>query len=133
MLTRVAEHISQQRGRAPCRPFVRILSLAPHENRANSVLRFEADFPFSAEITAASDVERRELPGGEAVSALHGDPIDSFFRAFNSWPVIIQYATEQGYMLDGSWAANGGWQEFVETPPVFGKGHESRLFLPVSR
>ena len=131
MLNQVAEYISKQGERPSGKAFVRILTLEEASNRFESKIRFQAGYPVSTELAGENDISRRDLPGGAVVSALLGDPVDSFVRPFNAWPVIFKFAEKEGYTLDSGWGGNGGWQEFIEIPPVSGKGHESRLYLPV--
>ncbi|MAF13183.1 hypothetical protein CMK11_22240 [Candidatus Poribacteria bacterium] len=133
MLNLVADYISEQGEDPSGRPFMRILELTPASNPRENRIRFEAGFPASPTVAARSEIQRRELPGGTVVSAVQKDPIDSSIRGFNAWPRIIQYAEEQGATLDSVWGGAGGWQEFVEIPPVYGKGDESKLYLPISR
>ncbi|MEO2005362.1 MAG: hypothetical protein ABGY41_14845, partial [Candidatus Poribacteria bacterium] len=133
MLSLLAEYIAEQGEDSSGKAFVRTLEHTPAENWREGRIRFEAGFRVSPSVPARGEIQRRELPGGTGVSAVQSDPVDSFIRAFNAWPRIIQYAEEHGATLDSGWGGSGGWQEFVEIPPVYGKGHESRLYLPISQ
>jgi len=132
MLNLLSDYIATQGERPSGAAFVRILQHTPASNWLEGAIRFEAGFRVSPAVAARGEMRRRELPGGATVSAVHGDPVDSFIRAFNAWPWIIKYAEEQGATLDGGWGGNGGWQEFVDIPPVHGKGAASKLCLPTA-
>ncbi len=122
VLPRVRAHLAGH-GAAPSgMPFMRFLDLTQRFTVA-------IGFPIDSDIEAEGDIERRELPGGKAVTALFTGPPDAVTGA---WDALIAYADRQGYRRSGPWGGVGGWQVYLNDPAVVGEANsQTRLYLPL--
>ncbi len=122
VLPRVSAHLSAN-GTAPSgMPFMRFLDLAQK-------FTVSIGFPIDSDVAAAGDIEKCELPGGKAVTALFTGPPGEVARA---WNVVIAYADSQGSRRTGPWGGIGGWCVYLNDPAVVGaENAQTRLYLPL--
>lgn len=86
-------------------------------------------FPIDSDIEVERDIERQELPGGKAVTALYTGPPAGLAAA---WDAVINYAEAEGYRRIGTWGGVGGWQVYLNDPAVVGVANaQTRLYLPL--
>ncbi|HJN49215.1 MAG: hypothetical protein QGI68_18185 [Pseudomonadales bacterium] len=96
-------------------------------------VRFEAGYPIASDIPGTQEIQRRELPGGKAVTAQIPD--SNLGQGQKQFPWVIQYAEDHGYRVDDSWGGNGGWHvlETIRSHYHDVDGRPSRIFLPVGK
>ena len=122
VLPRVQAHLAGHDAAPSGLPFMRFLDLTQK-------FTVTIGFPIDSNIEAEGDIERRQLPGGKAVTALFTGPPSGLVAA---WDAVIDYADAQGYRRTSPWGGVGGWQVYLNDPAVVGAANaQTRLYLPL--
>jgi effector-binding domain-containing protein len=86
-------------------------------------------FPIGPDVAGEDEIEVRDLPGGDAVTALFTGAPAGLPAA---WDAVISYADRHGRRHAGAWGGIGGWQVYLNDPAVVGQANaQTRLYLPL--